>query len=82
MPVQLYAFTCGHLTIPRGFMLAGEEGTIRVPVPSYLIVHPKGTALFDSGLPVPRPVAARVVRRGLTYTADMLTVFPRSERTL
>lgn len=50
MTVQLYAFTCGFLTIPRAFMLAGEEGFITVPVPSYLIVHPKGRVLFDTGL--------------------------------
>lgn len=50
MAVELYAFTCGHLTIPRAFMLAGEDGMIMVPVPSYLIVHPKGRVLFDSGL--------------------------------
>ena len=50
MTAQLYAFTCGFLTIPRRFMLAGEEGFITVPVPSYLIVHPKGRALFDTGL--------------------------------
>lgn len=50
MSVQLYAFTCGHLTIPRAFMLEGEEGLITVPVPSYLIVHPKGRVLFDTGL--------------------------------
>lgn len=50
MTAQLYAFTCGHLTIPLGFLLAGRAGTIRVPVPSFLVVHAKGTALFDSGL--------------------------------
>lgn len=50
MPVELYAFTCGFLTIPRGFMLKGESGFITVPVPSYLIVHAKGRVLFDSGL--------------------------------
>lgn len=50
MAAELYAFTCGHLTIPLGFLLAGRDGTIRVPVPSFLVVHPKGTALFDSGL--------------------------------
>lgn len=50
MSVQLYAFTCGFLTIPRAFMLQGEEGLITVPVPSYLIVHPKGRVLFDTGL--------------------------------
>jgi glyoxylase-like metal-dependent hydrolase (beta-lactamase superfamily II) len=52
MSVQLYAFTCGFLTIPRAFMLEGEEGLITVPVPSYLIVHPRGRVLFDSGLHV------------------------------
>ena len=52
MSARLYAFTCGFLTIPRAFMLAGEEGFITVPVPSYLVVHPKGRVLFDSGLHV------------------------------
>jgi glyoxylase-like metal-dependent hydrolase (beta-lactamase superfamily II) len=50
MSVQLHAFTCGWLTIPRAFMLDGEEGVIKVPVPSYLITHPKGRVLFDTGL--------------------------------
>ncbi|HXQ17322.1 MAG TPA: N-acyl homoserine lactonase family protein [Caulobacteraceae bacterium] len=50
MTAQLYAFTCGFLTIPRAFMLDGEPGFITVPVPSYLVVHPKGRVLFDSGL--------------------------------
>jgi len=52
MPVQLYAYTCGFVTIPFGFLLEGRKGTITVPVPAYLIVHPKGRALFDSGLHV------------------------------
>jgi 3-deoxy-D-manno-octulosonic acid kinase len=30
--------------------------------------------LKSRGLPVPRPVAARVVRRGIAYRADLLTV--------
>ena len=50
MSVELYAFTCGYLTIPYGFLLQGRDGTLTVPVPSYLIVHPKGRAIFDSGL--------------------------------
>ena len=50
MSVQLYAFTCGFVTIPRAFMLDGEDGVITVPIPSYLIVHPKGRVLFDTGL--------------------------------
>ena len=30
--------------------------------------------LYRQGLPVPRPVAARLVRRGLIYTADLISV--------
>jgi N-acyl homoserine lactone hydrolase len=33
-------------------MLEGREGWVTVPIPSYLIVHPRGVALFDSGLHV------------------------------
>lgn len=38
--------------------------------------------LHDGGLPVPRPVAARVCRRGLAYTADILTVYLEGTRSL
>jgi N-acyl homoserine lactone hydrolase len=48
--VELYAFTCGFLTIPHRYLLEKVDGWITVPIPSYLIVHPKGKALFDSGL--------------------------------
>ena len=50
MTVRLYAMTCGWLTMPMEMFLDGEEGEIRLPVPWYLIDHPKGQALFDSGL--------------------------------
>jgi glyoxylase-like metal-dependent hydrolase (beta-lactamase superfamily II) len=50
MSVRLFAMTCGWLTGPLGTFLAGEEGRIRVPVPSFLIDHPKGKVLFDSGM--------------------------------
>lgn len=33
-----------------GSMLEGETGKIRIPVPSYLIRHPKGLVLYDTGL--------------------------------
>lgn len=50
MAVQLYAYTCGFVTIPYTFLLRGRKGLLTVPVPAYLIVHPRGRALFDSGL--------------------------------
>jgi glyoxylase-like metal-dependent hydrolase (beta-lactamase superfamily II) len=42
--------TCGHLTGDFGRLMEGGEGWIRLPVPAYLIEHPKGFALFDSGM--------------------------------
>lgn len=48
--MRLYAFTCGWLTAPASLFLRGESGRLRVPVPCFLIDHPKGKVLFDSGL--------------------------------
>ena len=48
--MRLIAMTCGWLTGPLGNFLAGEHGRIRVPVPSFLIEHPQGLVLFDSGM--------------------------------
>jgi len=42
MAFKVYAFTCGWLTLPMGLLLQGEKGKLKVPVPSYLIEHPKG----------------------------------------
>src|SRR5665213_1180763 len=50
MGVRLYAFTCGTLTGALGGLMAGAEGEITIPVPAYLIEHPKGRVLFDTGL--------------------------------
>jgi glyoxylase-like metal-dependent hydrolase (beta-lactamase superfamily II) len=50
MSLKVYAFTCGWLTLPKALLLEGETGSMTVPVPSYLIDHPKGRALFDTGL--------------------------------
>lgn len=50
MSIRLLAFACGFLTADRGLFLEGESGSVRIPVPSYLIEHPKGRVLFDTGL--------------------------------
>ena len=52
MTVQLYAFTCGFVTVPTAWLLVGETGHLTVPVCSYLISHPKGNVVFDTGLHV------------------------------
>jgi N-acyl homoserine lactone hydrolase len=50
MSVKLFAFTCGTVTGEFGRLMEGGEGEITVPVPVFLIEHPKGRALFDTGL--------------------------------
>lgn len=50
MTVQLYAMTCGHLTMPMDLLIEGGQGNLKIPIPAYLIVHKKGVALFDSGM--------------------------------
>jgi len=44
--------TCGWLTGPLRNFLHGETGYLRVPVPSFLIDHPRGKVVFDTGLHV------------------------------
>ncbi len=48
--VRLFAFTVGYVHMPLSFFLDGEEGMIKAPVTAFLIDHPKGTVLFDTGL--------------------------------
>jgi glyoxylase-like metal-dependent hydrolase (beta-lactamase superfamily II) len=50
MSVRLLALTCGWLTGPRALFLEGAHGSVRVPVPVFVIDHPRGLVLFDSGL--------------------------------
>src|SRR5215472_4208505 len=50
MTINLYAFTCGTVTGEFAHLMEGGEGDITVPVPVFLIEHPKGRALFDTGL--------------------------------
>lgn len=50
MTLAVYAFTCGWLEGELGHLMEGGEGRIRLPIPAYLIEHPKGAALFDTGM--------------------------------
>lgn len=47
---EIYAFIAGTHTIPARFLVEGREGLITVPIPSYLIRHPQGDLIFDTGL--------------------------------
>jgi len=60
--MKLYAFTCGEVISDLGNFLEGESGRIAVPVPAYLIDHPRGRVLFDTGLNIGlRQDAARLL---------------------
>jgi glyoxylase-like metal-dependent hydrolase (beta-lactamase superfamily II) len=48
--LQVTAFTCGWTTLELATLLEGEAGNIRIPIPAYLIQHPKGVLVFDTGL--------------------------------
>ncbi|RAI59979.1 hypothetical protein DOO78_06980 [Roseicella frigidaeris] len=49
--LKLYAFSSGALTLGKGALVnnAPMEPAIQVPVGFYLIRHPKGNVLFDTG---------------------------------
>lgn len=60
--IELHAMTCGRLEASLGLFVAGAEGRIRVPVPCFLVRHPRGAVVFDTGLHVAtqRDPAARI----------------------
>jgi len=49
--IKMYAFSSGALTIGKGALVnfASNEPAIQVPVGFYVIRHPKGNVLFDTG---------------------------------
>jgi len=53
--LRLYVFDCGTLTpnregVERYHVTMREVGEIRMPVPCFLIVHPRGTLMWDVGV--------------------------------
>lgn len=71
MTVKLFAMTCGWIGGDLGNFLAGEKGRIVIPVPAYLIEHPKGRVLFDTGI---HPDTQRDLRRRIGKLADTFDV--------
>ncbi len=48
--MKLYVFTSGELTIDKSALQTGAApGKIKIPVAFFLIKHPKGNVLFDTG---------------------------------
>lgn len=81
--VELYTMDCGRLDIPNADMFADDGSykgvATKMVVPCYLIRHPKGDLIWDTGLPTPpagqaappgsiaaRPLADQLKDLGLT----------------
>ena len=81
MSLSLYALTCGHLEGEFGRLMEGGEGNITVPIPVFLIEHPKGRALFDTGLhPDCQNDAAAAWRANDQFVQDQLSSRRGSQR--
>jgi N-acyl homoserine lactone hydrolase len=50
MTVRIVPMVCGWLEVDAKFILDKQPGRLRLPIPSFLIEHPKGRAIFDTGL--------------------------------
>jgi N-acyl homoserine lactone hydrolase len=50
MALKVSPMVCGWLEVQADFILAKEPGRLRLPIPSFLIEHPKGRVVFDTGL--------------------------------
>ena len=70
MAVQVRPLECGWITSDAGGMVTGQTGTMRMPIPSFLIEHPRGTLVFDTGL---HPELITTTKR-LRSTADLFEI--------
>ncbi len=65
--MRVYATVCGHLEMEFGRLVKDETGTIRIPVPCYVIEHsPRGSwcSIADCApdLPMPPILSTRLMR--------------------
>ena len=65
---RLYVLDCGMLTpnregVERYHITMAEAGEIRMPVPCFLVAHPKGTLLWDVGV-IPDAVVEQAGTQG------------------
>jgi glyoxylase-like metal-dependent hydrolase (beta-lactamase superfamily II) len=68
--VRVRPLECGWLTSDAGTMAEGALGRIRMPVGAFLVEHPAGTLVFDTGM---HPEVARTKDR-MRSTAPLFDV--------
>jgi len=49
---RMWALEGPTITMPAGSLVLGETGMVTIPVPVFLIEHPRGRVLFDTGIAV------------------------------
>lgn len=47
---RMWALDCPTLTVEANTLMYGLSGMLTIPMPSFLIEHPKGLVLFDTGI--------------------------------
>ena len=52
---RMWALDCPSLTVEAVTLMYGLSGMVTIPMPSFLIEHPKGLVLFDTGI-APRAI--------------------------
>ena len=72
--VRLYVFDCGMLTIStegvtRYHVTPSEVGETRMPVPCFLVAHPKGTLMWDVGV-IPDVTVEKAGAAGARYDVN------------
>src|SRR5678815_156559 len=73
--VRLYVFDCGMLTIStegvtRYHVTPSEVGESRMPVPCFLVAHPKGTLMWDVGVIPDATVEKEATAGGARYDVN------------
>ena len=73
--VRLYVFDCGMLTIStegvtRYHVTPSEVGEARMPVPCFLVAHPKGTLMWDVGVIPDATVEKQAAAGGARYDVN------------
>ena len=76
--VRVRPLECGWLTSDAGGMVEGQHGVMRMPVAAFLVEHPDGVAVFDTGM---HPELATTKAR-MRATADLFEVEQSDEWTL
>lgn len=74
----LWALDGATATVERGMLVTGATGTVTFPMPAFLIEHPRGLVLFDSGIASDAADDPRAVFGEFADAADLS--FSREQR--